>query len=368
MLGYLAADPSNLQLLADAAEAALDEGRPDEVQKLLDRHAALAPLTPALLNLQAVAALSCGRFEEAAAGFERLIGDGHDSPALRFNLAWAKAMLGDHARAAELLDGQVTASVPRAAALKIRALHHLDRLPEALAEGEKLAAAAPEDRDLLGALATVALDDEQGDLARSYAERAGGGAEALSALGALTLGENKVDEAMALFEGALAERPDSPRALLGKGMGLVAKGDAAGAAPFVDRAARGFGDHVGSWVAAGWAYYVAGDRATSRQRFETALALDENFAESHGALAVLDIADGAVDSAKRRTEIALRLDRNCFSAALAKSMLLAADGNEAAAERVRALALNRPVGEGGQTIAQAMAALGPGMRSGGGRR
>ena len=123
---------------------------------------------------------------------------------------------------------------------------------------------------------------------------------------------------------------------------------------------RRFGDHLGSWVAAGWVYYVKGDLATSRARFETALALDDTFAETQGALAVLDLLDDDLESARRRTEIALRLDRNCFAGALAKSMLLEREGKGKAAQKVRDAAMNFPIGPGGRTIAKSLAARGGG--------
>jgi Tfp pilus assembly protein PilF len=147
--------------------------------------------------------------------------------------------------------------------------------------------------------------------------------------------------------------------LLGSGLGQLARGDAAAAAARLDGAAQRFGDHLGSWVAAGWAYYIAGDLATSRNRFETALALDDNFAETHGALAVLDLVEGQKDSARRRTEVALRLDRNCFAAALARSMILDSEGKSNAARKVRDAALNYPIGPSGRTIARSLAALAP---------
>ncbi len=167
---------------------------------------------------------------------------------------------------------------------------------------------------------------------------------------------------IALFDRALAAAPRDARALLGKGLGLMAKGERAEAARAIDQAAELFERHLGSWVAAGWAYFIMGDYATSRARFETALAIDDTFAEIHGGLAVLDVMAGQLESAERRTEVALRLDRNCFSAALAKVLMLAGRGDVKTAERVRDIALNTRIGAGGRTIAQAMASLSLAMR------
>jgi len=365
LLAYLERDPGNLQLTADAAAAAADEQAWDSVSELVARHAALAPLTPALLNLAAMAAMAQQRYTEAAAGFERLIAEHGDAPVLRFNLAWARAMMADYGAAEALLDDAALDASPRAPALKIRMLHHLERYQDGLAVGEQLAQRFPDNGALMGALSVLAMDADESALARSYAERAGDDPDGTATRALLMLDDADPEHALALFDRAVAAAPHNPRAWIGRGLSLLADGDATSAATDLGRGAALFGDHLGSWIAAGWAHYVAGDLAASRADFETALALDDGFAETHGGLAVLDIAAGDVESAKRRTAIALRLDRACFAAALAQSMLLDQAGKADAAQQIRDRALHHPIGSDGRTIANAIAGL---TRRGGPRR
>lgn len=359
LLGYLESDPDNLNLIGDAAAAALDVRQADLAETLLGRYEAIAPLPAALVNLRGLVALQRDRFEEAAAIFQGLLAGRPDDPALRFNLAWCKAMIGDHAGAAEPLDDATIATVPAAASLKVQSLHRLGDLDAALAEGTKALEIHPDDTALLGALSMVAIDLQMPEVAQGWAEKAQTTAEGLSTLGMLGLRESRLDEAMGYFDRGLAARPDSARNWLGKGLVLMAHGDATAAADAIDRSAELFGRHLGTWIASGWAHFAAGDRAKARTVFEHTLALDDTFAESHGALAVLDVLDGEIDRARRRTDTALRLDRRCFAGALAKVLLLEHDGDAQAAQRVRDIALNTPVGESGQTIAQAMIALAP---------
>ena len=56
LLGYLDADPENLQLIADAAEAAMEAHRYAVVEGLVERHAAVQPPPTSLLNLAGLAA------------------------------------------------------------------------------------------------------------------------------------------------------------------------------------------------------------------------------------------------------------------------------------------------------------------------
>jgi len=358
LIGFLERDPTNLQLIGDAAAAAMDEGAPEVALALMDRYAAIAPLPPSLLNLKGIAALKQGRYGDAAEVFEALLAGNPDDCAVRFNLAWSRSMLEDFEGASKVLDDPTIDAVPGAAVLKVRALHHLGRLDEALELGDRQLGSSPGNAELVGALAAVAIDAGKIDVARRFGVAAGDNAEGLSTLGMLALGDEQVDESIALFDRALGAHPDNARALLGRGLALLATGDEAAAASYIDRAAERFGSHLGSWVAAGWVYYVLGDYPASRARFERALALDDTFAETQGGLAALDIVDGQIESARRRTQVALRLDRKCFGGALAMSQLMVLDGNEKGAERVRNTALNAPIGLNGQTIAQAVAGFG----------
>jgi tetratricopeptide (TPR) repeat protein len=354
LLGFLEEDPDNLRLIADAASAAMEEGDPGGALALLERHASLAPLPPTQLNLKGIAALADRRFEQAVAALTALREAGEDAPAIRFNLAWALTMAGGHEAALALLDDEVVAAGPRGASLKVGLLHHLGRPEDALEAGIALAEVYPADQSLMGALALAAMDADRADLARLYAGRAGTNHDGQTTLGLLLLDDGRTGESETIFDRVLAGDAGNARALLGKGLALLDRGDPASAGAWIDRAAERFGDHLGSWVAAGWVHYIRGDLETSRARLETALALDDSFAETHGGLAVLDLAQGDVEGARRRADIALRLDRNCFAGALAKSLLLERDGKEKAARKVREAALNFPIGAGGRTIAAAL--------------
>lgn len=358
---FLEQDPANPALLADAASAAYEDGRLNEAAALLARRAAIGPLSPSLMNLQGLIAIAQKRFSDAAAIFAQLR-DEDDNPALRFNLAWCKALLDEYQEALDLLDDETLAASPRAPQLKIEMMHHLDLYDDALAAGEVLAQRFPENQALMGALATLALDAEKTDLARHYAERAGNNPEGQAALGMLILGAHDTETSLALFDSALAKQPNNPRAWVGRGLSLLASGDVAAASEAIDHGAELFDTHLGSWVASGWTHFVQGDYTKARAAFDRAVATDHNFAESHGGLAVLDIVEGHLDDARRRTEIALRLDKRCFGAALAKSMLLEKSGHAQMAQKIREIALSQPIGPNGETILQAMAGFGTRLR------
>lgn len=361
LLALLDSDPRNLPLLSDAADAALDEGAPDTAASLLERYAAVAPLPETETNLAGLAALRLGQHDVAAAFFERLLAGGADGGGLRFNLAWSWAMKKDFKGALSLLDDDVARELPQAAMLRVQILHEQGEFDAAAALAREYIEVHPDYAPLMAAVSVLALDVDDEELAARCALKGGDHPDALSTLGTLALGEERATDAQGIFERALTGNAKAPRAWVGLGLAKLLTGQSDTAAADIDRGAELFADHLGSWIAAGWAHFVARDLSAARARFETALRIDPNFAETHGSLAVLDLLEGDAESAQQRSDVALRLDRKCYSAALAKSLLAAGAGDQAGAQRIYALAINTPVDENGRTIAQALAKLGMGI-------
>jgi tetratricopeptide (TPR) repeat protein len=360
LLPLLAADPSNLTLLADAAETALEERQPEQAAELFARYETIAPLPPREANLAGLAAMQMKRFDRAGEIFERLFDSGERDSGLLFNLAWCRAMAKDFPGALQLLSNELASELPQAAMLQVQILHELGEFDDAAERARIYVELYPDYAPLMAAVSVLALDVEDEALAARCAAKAGDHPDALATLGTLALGDERPEEALEMFNRAIERNPHVPRAWIGRGLAELLTGEAGEAAADIDRGAEMFGDHIGSWVAAGWAYFVQKDLVSSRDRFERALAIDQNFAESHGSLAVIDVLEGRIEEAKQRTEIALRLDRQCYSAALAKVLLTAGAGDAATAQRIFERAINTPVDDSGRTIAQALARLGMG--------
>ena len=63
-----------------------------------------------------------------------------------------------------------------------------------------------------------------------------------------------------------------------------------------------------------WCNLMKKDLAAAQQNFEAAMALDRNFGETHGGLAVVLALQGRREEAKLSIERALRLDPQSLSA------------------------------------------------------
>ncbi|WP_028967787.1 tetratricopeptide repeat protein [Sphingomonas phyllosphaerae] len=362
LLSYLAVDPANPSLLLDTAEAALDAGQVDQARALLDRLSGADATLPRARHLAGLLALRSTRFDEAAATFRTLIAEGHDDPALRFNAAWSLTKAGDVSAAADVLDDATARALPQAAALRVTLLHTTGDLDAAESAGRHYLTIHRDHRALAAAMSTLAIDIEDEALAAECAALAPDHPDAIATFGTLALGRDDPSEAEALFDQVLARAPHVPRAWIGRGLAGLMTGKTEQASADLDRGATLFGDHLGSWIAAGWAHFVLRDYATSRARFDHALALDQNFAETHGSLAVLDILDGNLERARERVAIALRLDRECFSGALATALLATGSGDAAGARAIIERALHTQIDGSQRTVAQSLAKLGMMLR------
>lgn len=353
LAALLVSDPANIGLLTTAATAAYDEGDVRGCRFLLDRYGDEPSLTAELWNLKGLAALSEAAFDEAAQAFEAALAIASD-PAVRFNLAYVRAMQGAFEQALELASDPALADVPGAAALRLRSLHHLGRLEEMVAFGQETLA-TQSDTEVAGLLATGLFD--AGDLAqaRALAPMALDSSDGCTVAGMLALDDGDGQRAMALFAQALAMRPQSGRALLGQGLALLNAGQLSAAADALERASGLMGAHAGTWVAAGWAYLLQSEHGRALACFELALAADRGFSEASGGLAVAYLAKNDLEQAWHYAEVALRLDPNSLSGRYAKSLLLASEGRTHDADALYGQTLTLPIGPEERTIAAALA-------------
>lgn len=347
---YLEVDPDNIILLADCAQAALEADESDAAHSIFHRLDMIEPLVGALANAAGIAAMRSGNQLAAQSWFARVHDENPGDVGVRFNIAWSKALARDFEGAAAILNPDVIDALPQAAMLDLQITHELGHFDEATEKLENYLTRFGEYAPLQAAASVLAMDIDRPDLARASAEKGGDHPDALTTLATLDLGDRKLDEAKRQFEKALAMRPMNPRAEIGLGLVDLAEGKAHDAASRLDKGAEQFGDHLGSWIAAGWAHFIAGNLDAARDRFETAIRHDDTFGEAQGSLAVVELLQGDIEAATRRMEIARRLDRESFSGALAATLLEQSRGNQEKAEQIFRMALAQPILPDGSTL------------------
>jgi Flp pilus assembly protein TadD len=357
LAGYLASDPDNLELLAAVVDAAIDGGVPERAVAHADHALARAPGHPQFIYRRAVALRRCDRLDEARAALEALVAAGETHPVPLCELAEILLAQRDFEGCLALLDrlsatGPDHAVPPQADLLRVRALHHLGRVDEAITCAEAVLAAQSQRADIAAALATLYLDAERlDDAARMHAQAAAGGrldAELHAVGGYLALAAE--DEALAQqrFAQALALRPHEGRALLGAGLAAAARNDLPAAIVQLRAAAEAMPTHLGTWNALAWMQLFSGDLDGAEAALAHANTVDPTFSENHGSLAVIAAMRGQTARAQELLRTAQRLDRNSFSAAYAALLLQhGPQGGEAVLQQALAFLARQPAPGGG---------------------
>lgn len=315
LLAFLKQDPGNLRLRNDAVIAAIEANQWSSAQQLLETALTL----------------------------------GVEPGQVRYNLAFALFM---QRRYAEALSHLSTPSTSLELPLRARCLHHLQRIDEAIADCRAHLEIAPDSAESNGLLALLLFDTRDSNNARKHAEAAlqvnPRQVEALLALASLQTEARKLEEARQTFETLVQVAPDCGRAWLGLALIELNAMRIETALRDITQAATHMPEHIGTWHVLAWVHLLAGDIAAAHAAFESALALDRNFGETHGGLAAIAALEGRDDEARTAIKRALRLDSQSLSARYAQMVLLHREGKNEQVQSVFDSVMERSAGDGVQ--------------------
>lgn len=320
LLGYLAADPQNPQLLNDVTDLQLQLEHWSDAKALLQRQLEAEPGDAAARYRLAVAQRASGAAELAKPLLAALVAEGHAHAAVLQELARTEAQLGDWHAALSTLAPLSTEELTPAEAdavqlLRVRALHHLGDVQASLAEAQAWQQARGADLPVSGlaALATLYLDAEQIDaaaglVAKASPEHLESNAELAAAAGFVCLSQGKADLARTLLSQSAQRQPSMGRAHLGLGLAAAYGGDLAGAVQALKAAVAATPEHLGSWHALAWMQMLSQDLVGAESSLQQALSRDANFGETYGGLALLAALRGDRAAAEAHVRTGARLD------------------------------------------------------------
>lgn len=356
---YLASDPVNPGLMALAMELTLETGDMDRAAYHAETARLSHPDNPTLQYRRAQVHAAQRKWNEAAEIFSALL-SAHQNVNLACSLADCVVHVGDYAAAsAALFPWRDDPALPhQGATLLVRAMHHMGQYRAAINLHNSFRDRFLDDPTYCAAASLLHLDAGEAAAAAVLAGRAlTDGARPIEALvtnATLSLGNTDADLASFHFSEALEQNSTDGRCWSGLGMATMLRGDCKAAIPQLEQAVRFMPSHIGSWHALGWCHLLTQDLHGAEAAFSAALALDRNFGESHGNMAVIAAHKGQRARAQAAVRTALKLDAKSLSAHYAEMVM---SGEAADPERFKAVAL-RLIGAyhtpGGESLAAAV--------------
>jgi tetratricopeptide (TPR) repeat protein len=347
-LGFLEADPDNLNLICETVRLAPSLGYFQEAIELCDRGLALDNSHRELLSIKALSLLSNGEISEALALFERLHGGDQEDRVIKYNMAYCLALQGQPAQALQLLEDGLTHydSIPQMAHLQIRMLYDLEELEQAIDLSKQVLEINPADGKVHELLSSLYIDESDFASAETHAALALQGnpnlALAHTSMGTAALSKQDDLRALQHFEQALELNQKNGRAWLGKAMTFMMQNKLPEAEQSFDAAIEYMPSHLGAYQALTWCYISQGNLQKAEQTVKKALEIDDTFSENHGTLAVLAVMQGQLSLAQTEAQLALRLDRASFSGNYARALIAQANGNADEADEIIDTILDSP--------------------------
>ncbi|WP_172200490.1 lipopolysaccharide assembly protein LapB [Niveibacterium sp. COAC-50] len=327
LTGYLGVDPDNPHLLRDHANCALTLGYPEAALPSLARLCARDDAQADDFAAHISALRQTRQPEAARAAVASALARWPRHDWLRLEAALLNFAAGELEAALEHLP-QVTDDAglyPRIAETRIRLLHHLGRIDEALAIGEAMLADLPGATSVKAVLCPVLLDANRLDraqmLAREVLAESGPLYDVLETLAGAALDAGDVEAAGPWLDQALAARQDDGRIWLLRGLTHMRAHDFARAEPAFAQAVALMPAHAGSHLARGWNLYAMGRTDDAMAAFEGAAAASPAFAEAYGSQAALFALTGRPERAQELLRKARLLDHQAASVQYVAALL-----------------------------------------------
>jgi tetratricopeptide (TPR) repeat protein len=352
LLRYTELDPGNLLLRLDAIREAFAAGGWDAARRMLDAGLQAHPGEPRLQEFSGFLYLREQRYAEAEQSLRAALDAGSKSAELGYHLAMALFMQRQFAEALEYLSGPLSPlEQPLGLVLRARCLHHLRRPDEAIATLQAQLVVSPDDAEVNGLLGLLLYEEGRGNRAREHIdaalERNPRQVEALLALASLQSDGLEVDAARASFDAIVSADTRCGRAWLGLALLNLREMRLDEAKREVQVAATHMPEHIGTWHVLAWTHIMLGDVGGAQQAFDRALAVDRNFGETHGGLAVVAALQNREDEARRSIRRALRLNPQSLAAKYAEILLLQREGRHDDAKVMIESVLSRTAGRDG---------------------
>ena len=200
MQSFLLQDPKNINLIQDCFNLSFELGKFDIAQTILDSATKNNIYNSLIQFYQSKIYLAAGQFKLACEVLNELIDSGVENSGIIYNLIWAKfnleefdELLSDLAKYERYLE-----EYPPITLIKVRALHHLQRIDEALSILQNYLKSHKDDPEANGLASLLFVDLSQIEKSREVANIAlsidPNNHEALTSLSTIALNSQEPDK------------------------------------------------------------------------------------------------------------------------------------------------------------------------------
>lgn len=362
LLGFLKLDPNNQALLLDAMSLAIEVGDMASTQQLIEHIDTHAIDDPQVYAQATHLLLQMGQYAAAGDFGDKAIEGGITHSAVFFNTAFGHFYSGDYVDAAKLLAHLSSAADCPAPALLLhaRALHHQELTEEAEPLTTRALQQEPGNIEARGLLALLQYENDDNPAALLTAHETlaedPNQLDALIACASANFEQGNLDASRKAWLHTVKAHPDCGRAWSGLAQLEFNELEFVQAEEHLKTAVQFMPDHIGTWHLLAWIYILRNDSTAARAALDKSYALDRNFGETHGGLAIVDVMDGLDDQARLGIRRALKLNPNGLSAHYAEMLLLQKAGKSAEATQLVNQVLDRATPDGpesGRTLVEA---------------
>lgn len=320
LLGFLAQDENNLQLLLDVCGHYKALGDNKLAQHYMDKANAID--REGCLGHQGILFLNQGLLNEAKACFTEAL-DFFETQTVRYNLCFCLFLLGEFEETKEaltpLLEGE---HFPSAELLMARTLHNQGDIEIAIDFAKGVLKYNPQDADALSLLALFYFDLNDEQLAQETAQQAIEidptiyEARLVQALIRLPTQETTIEE----VESLLSINPRDSRLWFALGNIYMGQGDLESAEHTLENAIELYPDFYDCYISLGWCQLLMDDTEAAEETYQNATKIAPELADAWGGLALVQALTANLWKADLYIEKAHNLHSNCFLAEIAEAI------------------------------------------------
>lgn len=316
-------DKSNLSLTVELIDSLFAAGEFSQVESLLNTVEERVSNSPEIRAKNIELLFHQNRLPEAQQKADELCQLTQNHPIALHYVGLSRYLNGDLEGVLSLQNQQQL--TPETTVLVARALYHKGDIQQALSLVTPIN--IPE---AVGLAAMLYYDSNQLEKANECADKVlahtDSQMDALLAKASYLVNIQQVEQGHAFINRALQLQPKSGRALSVRGQIEFFATDLDAATATFTEAVQYMPDHIGTWHLLAWCHFLSGRLEQAKEAFEQALALDRNFGESHGGLAVVAAANGDLENAANLAKVALRLNPHSYSGLYASSIIAEKSG------------------------------------------